>query len=444
MESEQENRMSLEDLKDCVRREVTPDSKDMWASSDDLTSENPSLPELVDTFSSPDTEPKTRKISFALFCIRQFRGRADQNFTQALSQILAGQKLKPSYLQLAQDDSFLRISATSIQKPRVQFADHREWLESNSLVSDSVAHFLPFKHATEGRMYTIRLGDLQKIVQDDAWDKLVDPKLCQVWLRMGMGSPTKPSILVKSRLQKFGQRCDPLELSPSFSSNKSQASFEQNEQGGFLERRTNENSSKASQGSADLGKVMQQDCDQPARDRVDSISKKKKISFALDQVKSKQTNGTSCLSGAVLNLSPFSSEGAIMVGQNRYPSKERSPHRGQRNIKTTIELGANPSLEHVMSEQSSQHWSSSEPLSRQSSPKHLVGTNTEGVLREHLYQVPDTDQRISSTKVLSIQASTNPGSPTLTAQEILVGEMAPRSKLGKYSPSTHIAWTGKS
>lgn len=435
--------MTLEGFKELMRREFNQKFPDEIRESSSQYWKNASLSELVNIFSNPENEQKTRKISFGLFCIRQNKGRSDPNLAQEICQIISDQKIKPGCLQLSQDGSFLRISVLSAQKPKVQFAIHKEWLEENTPVPDAIAHFIPFKHANEGRFYTIKLGDIQKIVRDEAWDKLIDPMLCQTWLRLGTVTKTKPSILIKSGLQKFGPRTDMEENSPALSSNKSAAFSDMVGLSHYVNPATNFDSSKASKGSMDFEQPINQTVDQFTRDRADSISKKKKITFALDFVQTDKTNGSKGQFSNKSQLHLFGSDEVIMVGHNK-SGKDKSPHRGQRHIKTTIESGSHPTTEETLAEMIARNSNISEPLSRQSSAKIYPRCFSEDNPAEYSFSLQDREIFMSKDLAKSIEASTNPGSPAQTAHEIKIGEIAPRSILGKYSLSAHASRKAKS
>lgn len=431
------------EIEAAIKREITRESKDSWESADDNSWNTPSLEELVQCFQNMSTDPKLRKRSFSLFCIRVYRSRTETSVAQMLTQIVVNSPKRGDSLSFTQEGSFLRIGMMSTSKSKVQFSTHQEWLEANSSNWSAVSHFIPNKFAAEGRIYTVHTSDLRKIAEEDAWDKLADPLVCQTWLKVALGSPSRSSILIKGEFSKFGhqRRADgaSAQYSPSFGSSKSgvnpyKAQINTASQNNTPEVFQVSDDNKANQPSSSSSKNGQN------YDLCSSVSKKKQISFALEPANCSHRSAGGSFASVGFGLSPDESQATISVANPTF-TQERSPHRGTRSVKTTVEIGL------VSREEAQPNKASNSPAGTkrvgQSLEELRANSCSEGQnpLEEDLWNLGGlTSHHKSSTN----EPSTNPGSPAFMPCELKTGELAPKSKLGKYALNPRVAWVGKS
>lgn len=431
------------EIEAAIKREIIKDSKDSWESPDDKSWNTPSLEELVQCFQNISTEPKLRKRSFGLFCIRVYRSRTESSVAQALTQIVANSPKRGDSLSFTQEGSFLRIGMMSTSKSKVQFSTHQEWLESNSSNWSAVSHFIPNKFAAEGRIYTVNTFDLRKIAEEEAWDKLADPLVCQTWLKVALGSPSRSSILIKGEFSKFGHqhRADrgSAQYSPSFTSSKSGANSynyqnnldSQNETPEVIQVSEDNKVKEPSSSSRKNGQNY---------DLSSSVSKKKQISFALEPANCSRRSAGGSFASVGSSLSPDLSQVAISVAEHPTFSKERSPHRGTRTVKTTVDIGA------VSRDEAQGNKASDSPAGVK-----RVGQNLEELRANSCSEGKHPSEEdiwnfgglTSHHKNSTYEPSTNPGSPSFMPRELKTGELAPKLKLGKYALNPRVAWAGK-
>ena len=53
-----------------------------------------------------------------------------------------------------------------------------------------VMYFVPHKHSSEGRLYKMKVSDLERIVFEERWSALPDPKCCYCWTQANPYSST--------------------------------------------------------------------------------------------------------------------------------------------------------------------------------------------------------------------------------------------------------------
>jgi hypothetical protein len=86
-----------------------------------------------------------------------------------------------SYFKL--HNGYFLVSYSKLESSLDIFTNHRSAIEEKASQPDSLMVFFPNKYIKEKRLYVLRLEDVERIVKSDSWEKLVDPQVCQCWIR---------------------------------------------------------------------------------------------------------------------------------------------------------------------------------------------------------------------------------------------------------------------
>jgi len=152
---------------------------------------------LISTVQDGHAKPVMRKMSFCviLMILDYWKTAPNQAF---LEMILNQFKLV---------DRFLYSCAGHDQEAREIFNNSRDELETRGKSQGVLALFIPNKYLQEKRLYSISKSDAERLISTGQWDKLIDPMVCQCWIRLSsearaMTHSKKPSITSLAGLAK--------------------------------------------------------------------------------------------------------------------------------------------------------------------------------------------------------------------------------------------------
>lgn len=158
---------------------------DSTTASRELLNDESKVYELIAAFQDARSEPLLRKLAFCNLILAIHVWKKQPGGRQLPDLVITSFQLKDGFLGLAYQYS---------QEAKNIFDGFKADLESKASEANTTMLFVPIKFISEKRLYQLGLDAIRRIVQTQAWEKLLDPMVCLCWIKL---PTTAKAILVK-------------------------------------------------------------------------------------------------------------------------------------------------------------------------------------------------------------------------------------------------------
>lgn len=163
---------------------------DHLSTSEDLLTDESKVFEVIAAFQDARSSPLLRKLAFCNLILAIDVWKKQPGGRQLPELVVTTFQLKDGFLGLAYQHS---------QEAKNIFEGFKAELELKASDVNTIMLFVPIKFISQKRLYQLGLDAIRRIVQTQAWEKLLDPLVCLCWIKLPAAA--KAILVKKSTLE---------------------------------------------------------------------------------------------------------------------------------------------------------------------------------------------------------------------------------------------------